>query len=58
MRNLPTTPSWRPSGPIAREVGVYSAPRTLSYRAIGAIAGFLAMLAFAICLYLWLTGGQ
>lgn len=58
MYNVPSTPSWRPSAPIPRQVGVYSTPRELSYRAIGAIASFLGLLALAICVYLWLTGGQ
>jgi hypothetical protein len=58
MYSIPSTPSWRPSGPIPPAVGVYRAPRMLSYKAIGAIAGFLMLLALAFTIYLLLTGGQ
>lgn len=58
MYSIPSTPSWRPSGPIPSAVGVYRAPRTLSYRAIGALAGVLMLLALAFTAYLLLTGGR
>lgn len=58
MNSFPSTPSLRPSGPIPPAIGVYPAKRMISYRAIGALAAFLALLAFAFTVYLFLTGGQ
>jgi hypothetical protein len=53
-----SSPSWRPSGPIPPGIGIYPAKRNISYRAIGALAAFLMLLALAFTVYLLLTGGQ
>lgn len=58
MNATPSRTSWRPSGPLPTSVGVYPAREPISHRAIGAIATFLFLLALALSIYMWLTGGQ
>jgi hypothetical protein len=58
MNVNPSTPSWRPSAPIPRRIGVYRARRSVSYTTIYVFFAFLVLLAIAFTVYLFLTGGQ
>ncbi|MBI2393858.1 MAG: hypothetical protein HYV09_30075 [Deltaproteobacteria bacterium] len=48
-------PSWRPSVPLPRTVGVYRAKKSISYLALYSLFAFFVLFAVAFTVYLLLT---